>query len=510
MDAYGESVEETLEALADAGATEAHRREWAVARDLFRAEASNEPFPEIAETFFNSVTRRVFVTKGVDPDLEFLSGDQQTDAQSTSVMRTYTYDGNGRTLLARLLRDCRFHASWADLNADLTEGSSRLPSEAGSVEVADALFFRGKGAYVVGRFISEGATTPFALAVRHGRVGLSLGAVLVGEGDLAILFSYTRAAFLVDTASPSALVDFLSELLPGRRRSEVFASIGFRKQAKTEGFRELATHLETSEDRFVVAPGVPGLVMMVFTLESYDVVFKVIRDRFPPPKTVTPADVEAKYRLVNRHDRAGRLVEAQRFIDLRLPRAAFDNALLDDLLANASRNVSVDGEHVTFDQVFVERQVMPLDIYLNTAPQDEAARALVDYGDAIKNLAASNIFPGDMLLKNFGVTNRGRVVFYDYDEISLLTDMRFRRFPQTDDPTDAMSVTPAFGVGPKDVFPEELPRFLGLTNSLRSTFDEFHADLFEPRFWEGVQDRLRSGEIIEILPYRRSRALGRT
>jgi isocitrate dehydrogenase kinase/phosphatase len=382
-----------------------------------------------------------------------------------------------------------------------------MPAVPDRVEVIGQLFYRGKGAYLVGRMFHGDDETPFALAIRHRRSGLRLGAVLVGEEDMSILFSYTRASFLVSVDVPRELVAFLSELLPWRKAAEIYASIGFRKQSKTERYRDLARYLQTSSDTFVYTPGIAGLVMIVFTLPGYDVVFKVIRDRFPPQKTVTPHEVEEKYRQVARHDRAGRLVEAQRFVDLRLPESRFDRDLLDELVTEAGRTVSVDSGQVSIKNVYVERRVVPLDIFLKEASEDDAARAIIGYGTAIKNLAATNIFPGDMLLKNFGVTSRGRIVFYDYDEISDLTGLRFRRFPQSDDPTDEMSATPSFGVGPNDVFPEELPRFLGLNKVLRSTFDEYHGDLFDVEFWQGVQKRLEAGEIIEILPYRRARSL---
>jgi isocitrate dehydrogenase kinase/phosphatase len=247
--------------------------------------------------------------------------------------------------------------------------------------------------------------------------------------------------------------------------------------------------------------------MIVFTLPGFDVVFKVVRDRFPPQKSVTPHDVALRYRIVARHDRGGRLVEAQRFVELRLPASRFDPDLLDELTTVASRNVVASDEFVTIRTVYVERRVRPLDLFLREADVADAERAIVDYGAAIKNLAASNIFPGDMLLKNFGVTNRGRVVFYDYDEICKITDCTFRRFPVSDDPYDDLADTPTYGVGPNDIFPEELPRFLGLSRELRAVFDKHHADLFDIEFWRAVQDRLSSGEVIEILPYRRSRSL---
>lgn len=507
IDAYGVAVDATIESIFASGYDTKDREAWFSARALFRSEHLTDPFQPIAETFFNSVTRKLFATEGVDAQLEFLSSPPEAGPPETGVF-TRTYEPRDlRSLLADLLRDCRFHASWSDLHGDIDAAISHFPETPGRVEVIDRLFFRGKGAYLVGSMVLADETVPFALAIRHRRSGLVLAAVLTGETDVSILFSYTRAAFLISVDQPGRLVGFLSELLPQRRRSEVYASIGFRKHAKTERYRDLASYLARSEDCFVPAPGIPGLVMIVFTLPGYDVVFKVVRDRFPPQKTVTPQDVASRYRIVARHDRAGRLVEAQRFVDLRLPADRFDPDLLEELATEASRHVMVANGEITFRTVYVERRVVPLVIYLRQASDSDAERVIVDYGAAIKNLAASNIFPGDMLLKNFGVTSRGRVVFYDYDEICKLTDCKFRRFPETDDPLDEMRATPSYGVGPNDIFPEELPRFLGMRPELRAVFDEHHSDLFDTEFWTTVQARIESGEIIEILPYRRSRAL---
>jgi isocitrate dehydrogenase kinase/phosphatase len=265
--------------------------------------------------------------------------------------------------------------------------------------------------------------------------------------------------------------------------------------------------MDASDDLFVYAPGTRGLVMIVFTLPGYEVVFKVVRDRFPPQKSVTPRQVAERYQFVARHDRAGRLVEAQRFERMALPLTRFDRPLLEELTSEASRTVVITGDEVLFTTVYVERRVTPLDMFIRDADPDQAARGIIDYGTTIKNLAASNIFPGDMLLKNFGVTNRGRVVFYDYDELRELTDCHFRAFPEQSDPTDEMSVTPNYGVGPNDVFPEELPRFLGLSAELWDVLEGRHADLFRPDFWIRVQQRIRSGETIEILPYKETRSL---
>jgi isocitrate dehydrogenase kinase/phosphatase len=507
IDAYGVAVDATIETILHDGYDTEDTAVWSAARDLYREEHLTDPFRPVAETFFNSVTRKLFVTVGVDATLEFLDQGPTVEIPPSGIFTRIYEPRDVRSLVQELLRDCRFHSSWADLNGDLDEAVAHFSEVPRRVEVIDRLFFRGKGAYLVGSMETSGGTVPFALAIRHKRGGLVLAAILIGEADVSILFSYTRAAFLISVDRPERMVRFLGDLLPNRKRSELYASLGFRKHAKTERYRDLTDYLAHSDDSFVPAPGIPGLVMIVFTLPGFDVVFKVVRDRFPPQKSVTPQDVASRYRIVARHDRGGRLVEAQRFVDLRLPVERFDPDLLGELANDASRTVSVSNGFVTIRTVYVERRVRPLDLFLREADPADAERAIVDYGAAIKNLAASNIFPGDMLLKNFGVTNRGRVVFYDYDEICKITDCTFRRFPVSDDPYDDMADTPAYGVGPNDIFPEELPRFLGLTRELRRVFDEHHADLFDIDFWQAVQDRINSGEVIEILPYRRSRSL---
>lgn len=507
IDAYGVVLDQTIDTLREEGFTTRDREGWSRARDTFRTILLDDPFRSIAETYFNSLARKMFTTEGIDPMLEFLWDAPENGTTSLSVTRSYESPDGSHDWIFDVARDCRFQVSWADLSGDAAAISERLEEMPETVEVVDGLFYRGKVAYLVGAMSAGSGTVPFALAIRHGRNGVRFSAVLIGESDVSILFSYTRAAFHVDSGAPMDLVDFLSHLLPHRADAELWAAIGFRKQAKTERYRDIVKYLDRSTEQFTYTPGVPGLVMIVFMLEGYDVVFKVIRDRFPPQKLVTPNQVAERYQLVARHDRAGRLVEAQRFEQLSLPATRFAPDVLNELVTEASRTVGVSDGQVTFSTVYVERRVTPLDIHVRQSSDEEAIRAIVDYGAAIKNLAASNIFPGDMLLKNFGVTRLGRVVFYDYDELTELTECKFRRFPESDDPYDDLAEVPSYGIGPNDVFPEELPKFLGLTKVMRSAFDARHADLFEPEFWIDVQNRIKSGETIEILPYRRTRTL---
>ena len=333
------------------------------------------------------------------------------------------------------------------------------------------------------------------------------GAVLLREREVSILFSFTRSYFHVECPHPAALVAFLKTLMPRKPVSELYTAIGFNKHGKTELYRDLLRHFAGSEDSFVEAPGVTGMVMLVFTLPSYDVVFKVIRDSFAPPKATERQDVLDKYRLVFHHTRAGRLADVQEFEHLSFPLSRFEPRLLERLLAGAPNTVEVRGGEVVIHHLFTERRLTPLDIFLRDAEPRAARVAAIDFGEAIRDLAKANIFPGDILPKNFGLTRHGRVVFYDYDEICFLTDVNFRELPGGGDEEDG-SGEPPFWVGPNDVFPEELFTFMGLRGPAREAFLEHHSDLLGVRFWLDTQRRTRSGEIIDVFPYARELRLG--
>jgi isocitrate dehydrogenase kinase/phosphatase len=350
-------------------------------------------------------------------------------------------------------------------------------------------------------------TVPLVLALRNGEAGVVVDAVLVDEDDASVLFSFTRSYFHVEVERPYDLVQFLSSVMPRKPVAELYSAIGFHKHGKTEQYRDLLAHLAGNPGRFAPAPGVPGLVMVVFTMEGYDFVFKVIRDVFGAPKRITRSRVRDRYRLVFRHDRAGRLIDAQEFEHLQFERDRFEPALLDELLTACSRLVRIEGDRVVIDHAYVERRVDPLNLYVRQSAADAAGAAVVDYGGAIKDLASTNIFPGDMLLKNFGVTRHGRVVFYDYDELALLSDCKFRKLPEATHTDDEMGDEPWFGVDDADLFPEEFRNFLGLPADLRAVFESHHADLFDVGFWRGIQQRLEGGEIIDIFPYSPDRRL---
>ena len=474
---------------------------------------------EIAETFFNSITRRIFATVGVDADREYVDSDFNVPPARSAqpVCRRYTATFPLNELLQRIMADCAFNAAYADLDRDVALAAREINEQlraAGvhsieTVDILKAIFYRNTGAYIVGRIRSGARTIPLVLALRHPPEGIVIDAVLMDADDVSIVFSYTRSYFHVEAEYPHETIEFLKSILPLKRVAELYISIGYNKHGKTELYRDLFHYLATSTDKFEIARGDKGMVMLVFDLPSYDVVFKIIKDNFAYPKTTSRQDVLEKYALVFKHDKAGRLIDAQEFEHLEFERSRFSDELIAELLKTAANSVTVGGECIAIKHLYAERRMTPLNLYTREAPEAAALEAIADYGQAVKDLAATNIFPGDMLLKNFGVTRHGRVVFYDYDELCLLTDCNFRELPESSDIDEEMSADPWFYVGPNDIFPEEFIRFFGLPPKLREAFMQLHGDLLTVEFWTRLQARHRAGEVVDIFPYKQSKRLRR-
>ncbi len=494
----------------------ADRALWAQIKTSYARAIEGLPTVELAETFYNSVTRRIFSTLGVDAQIEFVSPEARPGPSTEEVTRSFTRgEGPGatETLLREILETYRFDATYRSFDEDVKAGAAWIDAHFANremferVELACWPFFRGKAAYLVGRAWRGETFTPFILAFRHQEQGVILDAVLLEDRQARILFSFTRSYFHVDVSHPRALVDLLHALLPMRRLSELYISLGFTKHGKTELYREVAEHAQRSGERLVPAEGDRGMVMIVFNYPSLNLVFKVIRDRIPPPKNTSHDEVKAKYNLVYRQDRAGRLVDAQEFEHLTFRRDGIDPRVIDELLEDAPSAIRCEGDWVHLRHLYVERRVRPLNLFLRETDEESARGAVLDYGQAIRDLAATNTFPGDLLLKNFGVTRNGRVIFYDYDELSLVTECQFRDMPTARDDDDDMRAEPWFFVDEDDIFPEEFPRFLGLSPALERVLREEHGELFTAAWWRGIQEKIRAGEIVDIFPYPQSARL---
>lgn len=513
IDLYDKFVNRAVTELrAKLGERALDRPLWIQIRDDFPAEIEHLPDPEFAKTFFSSTTRRLFGTVGVAPEIEFVATELDPLANITSAVGSNTYINHGSLplLFEDVLGDVRFRSRWKDLDNSILHVANEVTAYLHArnerrtvlrVEMIRPVFYQVARAYIVGRVVGREFLLPLVIALKNTDGGILVDAVMLSEGDVSIVFSFTRSYFHVDLERVGEAVLFLKSILPVKPVSELFTVLGRAKQGKTERYRELMHHLNITRDRFVHAAGERGLVMVCFTLPSFDVVFKIIRDRFPYPKNVLREEVMAKYQLVFKHDRAGRLVDAQEFRRLRFPKELFAPELLEELLSETAMTVREDGPNLVFDHVYIERRMIPLNLYLRTASDKAAESAVLDYGQCIRDLAYTNIFAGDLLLKNFGVTRHGRVIFYDYDELCAITDCHFRDLPQATNEEDEMRGEPWFYVADNDVFPETFIRFLSFTDSQRDALLRMHGEILTAHFWRHVQERLKEGEVLEVLPY---------
>jgi isocitrate dehydrogenase kinase/phosphatase len=519
---YDRCLADTLEALLSTLAERSARAVLAGTKEAFTEAILGRDDFELAQTFFNSVSRKLVPHRGLDASIDFLSRDFPLPYKGWEMAsaRMYAVHRITPAVVHKLLADAGLRSSYRDLGGDTAAVARRVEAavtaafggpEVEALDVVRPLFIRNKAAYVVARARRGERVLPVVLALLHEDDGLFVDAVLTTEDQLSILFSFARWYFHAEVESPREVIGFLHSILPRKRIAELYLALGYNKHGKSEFFADLSSVIDETDERFVRAPGEPGMVMSVFTLPSYEFVFKVIRDVFPPPKSTTPGRIREKYRQVLTHDRVGRLVDFQEFDHLLFPRERFSDDLLEELLGEASRAVELDptskGDDVDVLHAYVGRRVTPLDVYLREHPPEECEAVVLDFGESLRDMAAANVFPGDLLLKNFGVTRHGRVVFYDYDELAALTDCTFRRIPPPRDPHDEMAAEPWFSVGEGDVFPEEFERFLELKGPLRELFLEHHGELLELGFWRSMQQLNRQGEVIDFFPYPESERL---
>jgi len=488
--------------------------------------------PELAETFFNSVTTKILDRSYFQNDFIFVRPAVSTeyientepDAKPT-YKAWYPSEDNLHEIIVRMIGDFDLQPAFENLERDATDILRNVKQRLGQaklranfqVQVLSSLFYRNKGAYVVGKVINGFQEIPFALPILHNDNGqLLIDAALFGEDDLLILFSFARAYFMVDMDVPSAYVQFLRSMMPRKPRAEIYNALGLAKQGKTLFYRDLLYHQRHSTDKFRIAPGIKGMVMLVFDQPSFPFVFKVIKDFYPPQKDTTREQIQGKYLLVKQHDRVGRMADTLEYSNVVFPRERFEDELIAEIQKFAPSQIEIyqraDNGHseVLIKHAYIERRMIPLNIYLQEAfdtglddvrAKSQMERAVIEYGNAIKDLVAANIFPGDMLWKNFGITRHGKVVFYDYDEIEYITDCNFRKVPAPRNEEDEMSGEIWYHVGPHDVFPETFGPFLLGNPSVRDVFMKHHAELLDASFWQGHKVKIADGHVHDVFPY---------
>jgi isocitrate dehydrogenase kinase/phosphatase len=520
---YDLRVDEAVERLEkDYDAAHLHMEVWQQIKLFYIGLLTGHKQPELAETFFNSVTIRIlhrayykndfiFVRPAVST--EYIEDDEDAD---TTFRAFYPTRDNLREMLKTVVESYGLAIPFEHLDRDIDFVYQALLEQVGNVrlrtnfqiQVLSSLFYRNKGAYIVGKVINGFRSLPFAIPILHNsKQRLYIDAALFGEDDMLALFSFARAYFMVDMPVPSAYVQFLRTLMPRKPRAELYSAIGLQKHGKNLFYRDFLFHLRHSSDKFRIAPGIKGMVMLVFDLPSYPFVFKVIKDYFPPQKETTRELIMSKYQLVKQHDRVGRMADSLEFTNVAFPRSRFDDELIAEIqkFAPSVMEEGEDGKVLMLKHIYIERRMVPLNIYIQEAKDESLEHAVVEYGNAIKDLVAANIFPGDMLWKNFGVTRNGKVVFYDYDEIEYITDCNFRKVPEPRNEEDEMSGEIWYSVGKHDVFPETFGPFLLGDPRVRAIFMKHHGDLLEPEYWQQHKERIKAGYVHDVFPYDRAR-----
>lgn len=511
---YDQRVRETIAALQQLTGGELEQPLWLEIRQVYQQLLQFHPQAELAETFYNSVFCRLFHRRYFNNAYIFV---ESTLADHTAValeteFRSYfpVVEGMHRTLM-RIMEDIDLIAPYEDLSEDirLLRKAFAEQTQAGNlssyqlrIDVLEEPFFRNKAAYVVGRIVSAERIYPFIVPVLRNQAGrLYLDALVTDNQQMAIIFGFARSYFMVRTSSPSALVRFLNELMPNKTRAELYSAIGLHKQSKTEFYRDFLQHLSRSDEHLVAAAGVKGMVMTVFTLPSFPYVFKVIKDTFGGGKAITRATVIERYRMVKRHDRVGRMADTYEFANVAIPLDRIAPDLLEELQATVASSLSIEGDQLIIQQLFVERRMVPLNLFLEYGNDAEIEQVIKDYGQAIKDMIAANIFPGDMLLKNFGLTRHKRVVFYDYDEVQYLTEMNFRYLPSAESMAEHLTPDTWHSVANQDVFPAQLALFAVPQPKYREILLKYHPELIDAAYWRRQQEKVRKGALNDVFPY---------
>ncbi|MDP4537830.1 bifunctional isocitrate dehydrogenase kinase/phosphatase [Alkalimonas collagenimarina] len=517
---YDQRVNETLQLLRkelpDPGVRAGF---WHEVKQLYSEFLLMHPQAELAETFYNSVFCRLFERKyfhNKNIFVETTLNRQQLPAPVASVYDSYFPVQNSlKQTLRQIIASFHFGPDFIQLDRDIRllvrsfmaqSSHGQHPLHQIRFDILKGAFYRNKAAYIVGRAVTPQGQQPFIIPVLHQQAcstatseGLYLDTLITEPQQMSVIFGFSRAYFMVDSQVPSALIQFLRELLPHKTLAELYASIGFHKQGKTEFYRELLQHLHHSSDQFVAAPGIRGLVMMVFTLPSFPYVFKVIRDEFPESKQISRAMVKTRYLQVKKHDRVGRMADTMEYSDVALPKDRFAPELLAELEQSIAGSLRFEDDLVVIKHLYIERRMIPLNLYLEQVDSTEKTRIMKDYGQALKDIIAANIFPGDMLLKNFGVTRHKRVIFYDYDEVQYLLDVNFRTLPKAESIDDALYNE--VSVAPGDVFPEQITTYVTAQPELRELLQQHHPELMDASYWQQMQQRIRAGQFDDVFPY---------
>ena len=486
---------------------------WKNTKHVYIELITSHKQPELAETFYNSVFCRIFSRSFYNNQYIFTKpcvSLNYIDMDEPVIDSYFVDDGQLKETLTSVLNNYKFKCKFGNLDQDierlqeqLIKQMPRLQSEVFELQFISTPFIRGKCAYIVGKIVTQlHPDVPVLIALLNDEnKGLYVDSLLTDIGSISIIFSFSRSYFFITTDYPSAIVEYLKELLPGKTRAVLYSAIGLHKQGKTLLYRHFLKYSKITSEKLIIAPGIKGMVMSVFTFPMYPYVFKVINDQFAPPKMGTKEMVKDRYYFVKNHVRIGRLADTWEFSNVAFPLKDIDDALLKELEKKASSNIEIENDLLIIKHMYIENKMTPLNMYLETANKKQQNHIINDYGKAIDELINSNIFPGDMLTKNFGVTRQNRVVFYDYDEITLMSTPIFKKIPEAKTYEQEMASEPWYYVGQNDVFPEEFKYFMLPNPYMKEVFNKKYKKLLDADYWVSIQEKIKQNGVMDYYPY---------
>ena len=486
---------------------------WKNTKHVYIELITSHKQPELAETFYNSVFCRIFSRSFYNNQYIFTKpcvSLNYIDMDEPVIDSYFVDDGQLKETLTSVLNNYKFRCKFGNLDQDierlqeqLIKQMPRLQSEVFELQFISTPFIRGKCAYIVGKIVTQlHSDVPVLIALLNDEnKGLYVDSLLTDIGSISIIFSFSRSYFFITTDYPSAIVEYLKELLPGKTRAVLYSAIGLHKQGKTLLYRHFLKYSKITSEKLIIAPGIKGMVMSVFTFPMYPYVFKVINDQFAPPKMGTKEMVKDRYYFVKNHVRIGRLADTWEFSNVAFPLKDIDDALLKELEKKASSNIEIENDLLIIKHMYIENKMTPLNMYLETANIKQQNHIINDYGKAIDELINSNIFPGDMLTKNFGVTRQNRVVFYDYDEITLMSTPIFKKIPEAKTYEQEMASEPWYYVGQNDVFPEEFKYFMLPNPYMKEVFNKKYKKLLDADYWVSIQEKIKQNGVMDYYPY---------
>jgi len=486
---------------------------WKNTKHVYIELITSHKQPELAETFYNSVFCRIFSRSFYNNQYIFTKpcvSLNYIDMDEPVIDSYFVDDGQLKETLTSVLNNYKFKCKFGNLDQDierlqeqLIKQMPRLQSEVFELQFISTPFIRGKCAYIVGKIVTQlHSDVPVLIALLNDEnKGLYVDSLLTDIGSISIIFSFSRSYFFITTDYPSAIVEYLKELLPGKTRAVLYSAIGLHKQGKTLLYRHFLKYSKITSEKLIIAPGIKGMVMSVFTFPMYPYVFKVINDQFAPPKMGTKEMVKDRYYFVKNHVRIGRLADTWEFSNVAFPLKDIDDALLKELEKKASSNIEIENDLLIIKHMYIENKMTPLNMYLETANKKQQNHIINDYGKAIDELINSNIFPGDMLTKNFGVTRQNRVVFYDYDEITLMSTPIFKKIPKAKTYEQEMASEPWYYVGQNDVFPEEFKYFMLPNPYMKEVFNKKYKKLLDADYWVSIQEKIKQNGVMDYYPY---------